>query len=312
MTTATARQPKGIPAGGQFAAIARTEPGIALPSETTPVILSGSCVGYGPVVAERIEGEDRGSTVRSMTTSPEFDDQLRTYLGVEDPEAPVAMTIESVYYDGEEGQVYAASCGGRETYFEVLSSFLARMGAAVSEKAPAQGRPVRAHRLFMIAGEAAAAGAVIREIEPETKAESTRLLGGRAGIPNGEVLQLELNHETVPDRGPDGYVELAGPADGRPLIVHTGSTNRHFRVAAGTVVIRADSAAGNHLVIGSGARATIVSSPDAHVTVHVEDGGRALFRCETETDRFLAFTKGTGSVEVQYGTADPRPYSRRS
>lgn len=312
MTTATARQPKGVPAGGQFAASARTEPGIALRQETAPAILPGSCVGYGPIIAERIEGEDRGSTVRAMTTSPEFDDQLRTYLGVEDPDAPVTMTIESVYYDGEEGQVYAASCGGRETTFEVLSSFLERMGAAVAEKAPAQGHPVRAHRIFTIAGEAAAAGAVIREIEPETKAEATRLLNNRAGLPNGEVLHLELHHETVPDRGPDGYVELAGPADGRPLIVHTGSTDRHFRVAAGTVVIRADSAAGNHLVIGSGARATIVSSPDAHVTVHVDDGGRAAFRCESEPNRFLAFTKGTGSVEVQHGTSHPRPYSRRS
>lgn len=311
MTTATARQPKGIPAGGQFAATARTEPGIAL-RQKAPVILPASSVGYGETLAEHIHADGSESRVHAMTTSPEFDNQLRAYLGVEDPEAPVTITIESVYYEEDEGQVYTATCGGRETTFEVLSSFLDKMGEAVDSKAPAQGRPIRAHRLFLAAGEHAAAGAPIREVEPENKAESASLLNSRAGLPDGEVLHLELHHETTPDHGRDGYVELAAPSDGRPLIVHTGSTNRHFRVASGTAVIRADSSAGNHLVIGSGARATIISSPDAHVRVHVEDGGHALFRCEAETDRFLAFTKGTGTVEVQYGTSGPRPYNRRT
>ncbi|QOT19527.1 hypothetical protein [Paenarthrobacter sp. YJN-5] len=311
MTTATARQHKGIPAGGQFAATARTESGIALRQEA-PVILPGSSVAYGEIVAEHIHADGSESTLHAMTTSPEFDSQLRAYLGVEDPEALVTMTIESVYYEVDEGQVYTATCGGQEITFEVLSSFLDKMGAAVAANANAQGRPVRVHRLFLTAGEHAAGGAPIREVEPENKAESASLLNNRAGLPDGEVLHLELHHETTPDHGRDGYVEVAGPADGRPLIVHTGSTNHHFRVAAGTAVIRADSSAGNHLVIGSGARATIVSSPDAHVRVHVEDSGHALFRCEAETDRFLAFTEGTGTVEVQYGTSGPLPYNRRT
>jgi hypothetical protein len=135
MTTTTARQPKGIPAGGQFAATARTEPGIALPHETTPAVLPGSCVGYGEVVAEHVHEHGSESIVHAMTTSPEFDHQLRTYLGVENPEAPVSMSIESIFYEEEESQVYVASCGGKEATFVVLSTFLSKMGAAVGATA---------------------------------------------------------------------------------------------------------------------------------------------------------------------------------
>jgi hypothetical protein len=134
MSTATTRQPKGIPAGGQFAATTRTEPDITLRQETAPVILPGSCVTYGGVVSEHVHEDGSESTVRSMTTTPEFDAQLRTYLGVEDPEAPVSMSIESIFYEYEEGQVYTASCGGREASFEVLDNFLTRMGTAVAAK----------------------------------------------------------------------------------------------------------------------------------------------------------------------------------
>lgn len=173
-------------------------------------------------------------------------------------------------------------------------------------------RPARAHELFRLAAEEAAAGATIQGIEPATKAEAKRLLDNREGLAGGAVLQVELNHETTP-RDPNGYAELTGPSDGRPLIVHTGSTNRPFRLSAGRAVIWADSSAGNHLAIGPGAEATIVSSPDAHVTVNVEDGGQAAFHCGSETDRFLAFTEGSGRVDVVYSTEDePRPYVRRT
>jgi hypothetical protein len=173
-------------------------------------------------------------------------------------------------------------------------------------------RPMRAHELFRAAAEEAAAGAPIREIEPATKAEAKRLLDNQVGLPDGAVLQVELVHETTPERGPSGYTEIAGPADGRPLIVHTGSTNREFRLASGKAVIRADSSAGNSLTIGPGAEAILIASPDAHVTVHVEDGGHAIFQCEKEPYRFLAFTEGSGRVDVQYGGAEPRPYARRA
>lgn len=169
-------------------------------------------------------------------------------------------------------------------------------------------RPARAHELFRLAAEEAAAGAPIHAIEPATKEESRRLLDNREGLPDGAVLHVELNHETTPDRGPSGYAEIICPSDGRALIVHTGSTNRQLRVASGKAVLLANSSAGNHLAIGPGAEAVIVSSPDAHVTVHVEDGGHAIFQCEKEPYRFLAFTEGSGSVDVQYGGAEPRPY----
>jgi hypothetical protein len=134
MSTTTARQPQGIPAGGQFAATTRTEPDITLQQETAPVILPGSCVTYGVVVSEHVHEDGSESTVRSMTTTPEFDAQLRAYLGVEDLEAPVSMSIESIYYEDEEGQMYAVACGGKEATFGVLDNFLTRMGTAVAAK----------------------------------------------------------------------------------------------------------------------------------------------------------------------------------
>jgi hypothetical protein len=142
MSTPTARQPKGVPAGGQFAAITRTEPGIALRAETSPVILPGSCVGYGGVVAQHVHEDGSESSVRAMTTTPEFDNQLRTYLGVEDSEAPVSMSIESIFYEDEEGQMYSASCDGKEATFGVLDNFLTRMGTAV---AAASAKPSSPH-----------------------------------------------------------------------------------------------------------------------------------------------------------------------
>jgi hypothetical protein len=138
MTTTTARQARGIPAGGQFAAATRSEPGITLRQESAPVILPGSCVGYGDVVSEQIHEDGSESTVRAMTTTPEFDSQLRTYLEIEDPGASVSMSIESIesiYYEEEEGQMYTASCGGKETTFVVLDNFLTRMGGAVAAAA---------------------------------------------------------------------------------------------------------------------------------------------------------------------------------
>ena len=173
-------------------------------------------------------------------------------------------------------------------------------------------RPAPAHELFRMAAEEAAAGAPIQELEPASKEESRRLLDNRAGLPDGEVLHVELHHETTP-RDQSGYAELTGPSDGRPLIVHTGSTNLPFRLASGKAVIWADSSAGNHLVVGRGTEAIIVSSPDAHVTVHVEDGAHAAFHCGAESDHLLAFTEGSGRVDVVYSTEDgPRPYARRT
>lgn len=112
------RQPEGIPAGGQFAAAAHSEPALSL------AVLPDSCIGYGDVISETVDEDGAERVVTAMTSTPEFDQQLRTHLGIAEPTAPVEVSYEAVYYDGEEGQVYVASCAGKQATSHSRSTLL--------------------------------------------------------------------------------------------------------------------------------------------------------------------------------------------
>ncbi|QOD06104.1 hypothetical protein [Pseudarthrobacter sp. BIM B-2242] len=111
------RQPEGIPAGGQFAAAAHSEPGLSL------AVLPDSCIGYGDVISETVDEDGAERVVTAMTSTPEFDEQLRSHLGITEL-APVQVSYEVVYYDGDEGQVYVASCAGKQATSHSRSTLL--------------------------------------------------------------------------------------------------------------------------------------------------------------------------------------------
>ena len=165
--------------------------------------------------------------------------------------------------------------------------------------------------LFTLAQEEAAKHATIEEFDPATKSESKRLLVNRRGLPGGRVRRVNLDYNNAPDSKTSDHVEVAGPSDGRPIIVEVTSGLPRLRVSSGRAVIAADSGWGNSVTVGPGAEAIVISSPESKVTVTVEDGGYAAFLCTSEKNRFRAYPEGDGRVDVMYGT-DPerRPYER--
>lgn len=120
MTENITRQPAGIPAGGQFAPSAHAEPRITL----TKLQLPQSAAQQGPVISTTTE--DSGTTeVHAMVTTPDLDTQLRSYLRVDEPTAPVSLSCEKVDFYGVEEETYTATCGGKEISFGSLDRLLA-------------------------------------------------------------------------------------------------------------------------------------------------------------------------------------------
>lgn len=110
MSSGQGRQPRGVPAGGQFAPSVHCEPAVSLAARD---VLPDSCLVHGNVTAESIDADGAERSVTAMTSTPEFDEQLRTHLGISDPSAPVEVAYEAVYFEEEEVQVYVASCAGK-------------------------------------------------------------------------------------------------------------------------------------------------------------------------------------------------------
>jgi hypothetical protein len=139
--------------------------------------------------------------------------------------------------------------------------------------------------------------------EATTKTEARRLLRNRKGEPDGAVRKVDVY------AGWDDRIDVAGPADGRPLgiQIHTGMPRLH--VSSGKAVIRADSSWGNSIDVGPGAEAVIVADPRSKVTVEVGAGGKATLISTATENRFRVH--GDGDIQVQYGPgAEPEPYVR--
>ena len=155
----------------------------------------------------------------------------------------------------------------------------------------------------------ATSGAPVLEFDPSSRVGAKRLLGNRTGLPRGKVRRVNLDGTNSPESRAGEYVEVAGPADGRPIIVDITAGLPSLRVTSGLAVIAADSRSGNSITVGPGAEAVIVSSPQSRVNVTVEDDGYAVFMCTSENNRFRAYPEGDGRIDVMYGS-DPerRPY----
>lgn len=124
--TARVRQPKGIPVGGQFAATAHGDPDMTL---TVPDVLPESCLAYGDVTTESVDEDGAERAVTAMTSTPEFDEQLRAHLGINDPSAPVEVSYEAVYFEGDEGQVYVATCAGKTAMSHSRTTLLEKIAS---------------------------------------------------------------------------------------------------------------------------------------------------------------------------------------
>ena len=172
---------------------------------------------------------------------------------------------------------------------------------------PAGGTPrfVNARDLF----KAELGGAEVIEKNPANKTEARRLLRNIRGEADGGIRKVTLNHVNAPDSSWDKRVDVAGPADGRPIAIDLHSGIPGLLVTSGKAVIRADSSWGNSINVADGAEAVIVADPGSKVTVEVAAGGKATLMSTSTTNRFRVH--GDGDIQVQYGPdAEPEPYVR--
>lgn len=152
-------------------------------------------------------------------------------------------------------------------------------------------------------------GATVVEKDPATKTEARRLLRNVRGEAGGAVRKVTLTHANEPDSSWNKRVEVAGPADGRPIAIDLHSGIPGLLVTSGKAVIRADSRMGNSINVAAGAEAVIVADPTSKVTVEVAPGGKATLVSTSSTNRFRPH--GDGDIQVKYGPdAEPEPYVR--
>lgn len=152
-------------------------------------------------------------------------------------------------------------------------------------------------------------GAQVIEKDPASKTEARRLLRNIRGEADGAVRKVNLNHHNSPDSSWDKRVDVAGPADGRPIAINLHSGIPGLLVTSGKAVIRADSNHGNSINVADGAEAVIVADPGSKVTVEVAAGGKATLVSTAKENRFRPH--GDGDIQVKFGPdADPEPYVR--
>lgn len=173
---------------------------------------------------------------------------------------------------------------------------------AAGESAP---RFVSTRDLF----EAELGGAAVIEKNPANKTEARRLLRNVRGEADGGIRKVTLNSHNAPDSSWDKKVDVAGPADGRPIAIDLHSGIPGLLVTSGKAVIRADSSWGNSINVAEGAEAVIVADPGSKVTVEVAPGGKATLVSTSTKNRFRPH--GAGDIQVKYGPdAEAEPYIR--
>ncbi|MFE6966748.1 hypothetical protein ACFVAJ_16690 [Agromyces sp. NPDC057679] len=131
-------------------------------------------------------------------------------------------------------------------------------------------------------------GNMPRLIEPATHDELVDAIRSVDGTPDGESPVIHI-------AAPLGRLidtDLAGPADGRPLIVNVAIGAGRLRVTSGYVIIRIDSSSPLEISVGDrtdvnvivepGRRASIAAHGDSVTTVYVGEGARGMIHVDDE------------------------------
>lgn len=136
---------------------------------------------------------------------------------------------------------------------------------------------------------------------PETKSEARRKLVNLRGEPGGAVRQVFLHSRNSPDSGLGETVSVAGPKDGRPIIVNVRSGLPRLKVTSGKAIIFADSVWGNSIDVADGAEAVVFGNSDAKITSRVEEGGSYTAVSPSLKNRF--WVAGPGEITREFGAA---------
>ncbi|WP_159599796.1 hypothetical protein [Agromyces humi] len=130
-------------------------------------------------------------------------------------------------------------------------------------------------------------------IEPRTHADLETAAAAVDLAPAGQIPLLHLCHQL--ERTFD--VELAGPADGRPLIVNVATGSGWLRVTSGYVVTRIDSRTPVKVTVACQSDVTVIIEPGRAASVTVDDGAAATVHVG-EGARGLLHVTGQADVNV--------------
>lgn len=100
------------------------------------------------------------------------------------------------------------------------------------------------------------------------------------GEADDAVRQVTLDWVSVPAASRAGDFDVVGPKDGRPLIIVLRDGLPRIRIVSGSVIVRANSGAGNSITIGDGATATIIAGHGCKVSTYAEAGSVVDFYAE--------------------------------
>lgn len=305
-TPIQARQPAGIPTGGQFASTARAEPATALTGDCDATYCSecgqeavlepdGTTHHLTPTGAVDLES-DSDHTVRTPRANPadgptpEVDEDLAD--AVEAAEAEVARAhAEWVGWREDEARAYLT--GTREEKAETRTQLAASKETLDRAKSDLEiarmaADPTRNRPLY------------IDFARPRNVSQLRKALADlRAGRVPGVALTGEAL-ERFPFKEP---VTVRGPKDGSPAFIDIESGFHPVEIAGGTAVVFAGSQWGNAIHVTGTGTAIVHAEPGAKVSTHA-DGPSARAIVVGQPDAHgLQVREGGAQLDV-YGDAE--------
>ena len=155
---------------------------------------------------------------------------------------------------------------------------------------------------------AALTGQPVIERKPTGLSETRKALLNTRGEPNGAVRKVTLTWASVRLSSDAGPLGVAGPKDGRPLVIHLFSGKPNLHIKSGNVVILAGSHAGNRLTVEAGAHATVIAAADQKVSTTAEPGSTVELYAEAGAHGYQAVRDGAnytlhgGAGRIQLST----------
>lgn len=131
---------------------------------------------------------------------------------------------------------------------------------------------------------------------PDNLSEAKRRVSAVRGPANGRSALIELDHHnTVPRRGFGiPALEVAGPADGRPVILNLSSGVSYLRVTSGKAIIFAGTISSNTIEVADGAEAIICAGSYTNVKVGARTGSTVTLVCNSDENKIDVWdTSGT-------------------
>lgn len=138
---------------------------------------------------------------------------------------------------------------------------------------------------------------------PDTRSEAKRRLVNLRGESGGLYRQVTLDSANTDPRGNTvDTTDVAGPKDGRPIIVRVTSGMPVLRVTSGKAIIHADSLWNkNRILVCDGAEAVILGDQSREITITAQQGSKVTLLCESAENKFDVLRAPGSTVTERFG-----------